>query len=119
MQTRNKLFEDLGQIMQSALGVAQGAREEAEATFKGWMDRWMADRGYVTMEEFEALAARLSKTEEALAGVQERLAALEAGAKPAAGGRTSRKAAARKTAARTAAAKKAGKDAAGGGEAAG
>jgi BMFP domain-containing protein YqiC len=30
MQTRNKVFDDISQLMTNAMGVAQGAREEAE-----------------------------------------------------------------------------------------
>ncbi len=29
MQTRNKVFDDISQLMTNAMGVAQGAREEA------------------------------------------------------------------------------------------
>ena len=43
MQTRNKVFDDLAQLMQNALGVAQGARTEAETAVKGLMDRWLAE----------------------------------------------------------------------------
>ena len=30
MQTRNKILDDVSQLMTNAMGVAQGAREEAE-----------------------------------------------------------------------------------------
>ena len=30
MQTRNKLFDDLSELMTNAMGVAQGAKDEAE-----------------------------------------------------------------------------------------
>ena len=30
MQTRNKMFDDISQLMTNAMGVAQGARDEAE-----------------------------------------------------------------------------------------
>ena len=43
MQTRNKIFDDLSQLMTNAMGVAQGAKDEAETAVKGMIDRWLAD----------------------------------------------------------------------------
>ena len=53
MQTNNKFFDDMSKVMTSAMGVAQGAKEEAETTMKSWIDRWLADRDFVTREEFD------------------------------------------------------------------
>ena len=55
MTPRNKMFDDLSQLMTNAMGVAQGARDEAENAMKSWMDRWLADRDFVTREEFDAV----------------------------------------------------------------
>lgn len=79
MQTRNKVFDDLAQLMQNALGVAQGARTEAETAVKGLMDRWLADRNLVTREEFDAVRAMAQKAREENAALSARIAALEAG----------------------------------------
>ena len=57
MQTRNKVFDDFAQLMQNAMGVAQGAKVEAETAVKGLVDRWLADRNLVTREEFDAVRA--------------------------------------------------------------
>ena len=54
MQTRNKIMDDLSQLMTNAMGVAQGAKDEAETAMKGMIDRWLADRDFVTREEFDA-----------------------------------------------------------------
>ena len=78
MQTRNKLFDDIGQLMTNAMGVAQGARDEAETAMKGVMDRWLADRDFVTREEFEAVRAMAQKAREENEALKARLAALEA-----------------------------------------
>ena len=48
MQSRNKILDDISQLVTNAMGVAQGARTEAETAMKGWIDRWMADRDFVT-----------------------------------------------------------------------
>ena len=85
MQTRNKIFDDISQVMQNAMGVAQGAKQEAETAMKGWFDRWVADRGLVTREEFDAVAAMAQKAREENAELKARIDALEKGqtAKPA------------------------------------
>lgn len=49
------ILDDMSRLMTNAMGVAQGAREEAETAMKGWVDRWLADRNFVTREEFEAV----------------------------------------------------------------
>ena len=43
MQTRNKFLDDMSQLMTNAMGVAQGARAEAETAMKGLIDRWLAE----------------------------------------------------------------------------
>lgn len=78
MQTRNKIFDDLSHLMTNAMGVAQGAKDEAETAMKGWIDRWMADRDFVTREEFDAVRAMAQKAREENAALQARIEALEA-----------------------------------------
>ena len=55
MTSQNRIFDDISKLMTNAMGVAQGAKSEAETAMKGWVDRWLADRDFVTREEFEAL----------------------------------------------------------------
>jgi BMFP domain-containing protein YqiC len=78
MQTRSKFFDDMSQLMTNAMGVAQGAKTEAETAMKGMIDRWMADRDFVTREEFDATRAMAVKAREENAALEARLAALEA-----------------------------------------
>ena len=78
MQTRNKILDDLSQLMTNAMGVAQGARTEAETAFKGMVDRWMADRKFVTREEFDAVRAMAQKAREENEVLSARIAVLEA-----------------------------------------
>jgi BMFP domain-containing protein YqiC len=77
MQTRNKLLDDLAQLMSNALGVAQGAKTEAETAMRSLMDRWLADRNFVTREEFDAVRAMAQKAREENEALSARLAALE------------------------------------------
>jgi BMFP domain-containing protein YqiC len=77
MTPRNKMFDDLSQLMTNAMGVAQGARDEAENAMKSWMDRWLADRDFVTREEFDAVRMMAQKAREENAELNARLDALE------------------------------------------
>ena len=77
MQTRNKIMDDLGHLMTNAMGVAQGAKEEAETAMKGLIDRWLADRDFVTREEFEAVRSMAQKAREQNEALSSRLDALE------------------------------------------
>ncbi|MFN7223351.1 MAG: accessory factor UbiK family protein [Paracoccaceae bacterium] len=78
MQSRNKLFDDLSHLMTNAMGVAQGAKTEAETAMKGFVDRWMADRDFVTREEFDAVRAMAVKAREENVALEARIVALEA-----------------------------------------
>lgn len=81
MQTKSKFFDDMSQLMTNAMGVAQGAKEEAETAFKSMVDRWLADRDFVTREEFDAARAMAQKAREENEALKVRIEALEAAAK--------------------------------------
>ncbi|WP_116085915.1 accessory factor UbiK family protein [Tropicimonas sp. IMCC34011] len=78
MQTRSKFFDDMSQLMTNAMGVAQGAREEAETAFSGMIDRFLAERDLVTREEFDAVRAMAQKAREENEALKARIEALEA-----------------------------------------
>ena len=78
MTTQNKFFDDISKLMTNAMGVAHGAKSEAENAMKGWVDRWLADRDFVTREEFDAVRAMAQKAREENAAMKARLDALEA-----------------------------------------
>ena len=77
MQNRNKILDDISQLMTNAMGVAQGAREEAETAAKSILDRWLADRDFVTREEFDAVRAMAEKAREENDALMARIEALE------------------------------------------
>lgn len=77
MEGPNKFLDDLSKLMTNAMGVAQGAKSEAETAMKGWIDRWMADRDFVTREEFEAVRVMAQKAREENEALAARVAALE------------------------------------------
>ena len=77
MQTRNKMLDDISQLKTNAMGVAQGAREEAETAVKSVIDRWLADQDFVTREEFDAVRSMAQKAREENAALSARIEALE------------------------------------------
>jgi len=77
MQSRNKIMDDMSQLMTNAMGVAQGAKDEAETAMKSMMDRWLADRDFVTREEFDAVRAMAQKAREENEALKARIEALE------------------------------------------
>ena len=68
----------MAHLFSSAVGVAQGARSEAENAIKSWVDRWLADRDFVTREEFDAVRAMATRAREENEALKARLDALEA-----------------------------------------
>ncbi len=78
MQTRGKFLDDISQLMTNAMGVAQGAKTEAETAVKSLMDRWLADRDFVSREEFDAVRAMAQKAREENEALSARLAVMEA-----------------------------------------
>ena len=79
MQTRNKMLDDISQLMTNAMGVAQGATDEAEQAMKSMIDRWLADRDFVTREEFDAVRAMAQKAREENEALKARIDAMEQG----------------------------------------
>ena len=77
MQSRSKILDDVSQLMTNAMGVAQGAREEAETAIKSIIDRWLADHDFVTREEFDAVKATAQKAREENDNLKARLDAIE------------------------------------------
>ena len=63
MQTRSKVFDDLGQLFTNAAGLAHGVREEAETAMRGWFERWISESNLVTREENDSLRTRIEALE--------------------------------------------------------
>ena len=77
MQTRNKFMDDMSQLMTNAMGVAQGAKDEADNAMKSMLDRWLADRDFVTREEFDAVRGMAQKAREENEALKARIETLE------------------------------------------
>ncbi len=78
MQTRDKIFDDISQLMTNAAGMAQGVKTEAETAMKSWMERWLAESDLVTREEFDAVREMAVKAREENESLADRIAELEA-----------------------------------------
>ncbi|WBU55580.1 accessory factor UbiK family protein [Paracoccus sediminicola] len=79
MSTQNKFFDDMSKMMTNAMGVAQGAKDEAENAVKSWVDRFLAERNLVTREEFDAVRDMAIKARTENAELKARIAELEKG----------------------------------------
>ena len=77
MQNRNKILDDISQLLTNAMGVAQGAKDEAETAISSLIDRWIVDQNFVTREEFDAVRAMAQKAREENDELKARLDELE------------------------------------------
>lgn len=77
MTANNRFFDDLSKLMTNAMGVAQGAKDEAQTAFNSWIDRWLAERDFVTREEFEAVREMAIKARAENAELRARLDSLD------------------------------------------
>lgn len=76
-QTNNRLFDEIGRLMNEAAGAAQGVKREVDTVVRTQAEKILRDLDLVKREEFEAVKdmARLAREEnEAL---KARIAALE------------------------------------------
>lgn len=78
MQTKSKLFDDVGRLALNAAGVAQGVREEAETALRSRIERFLAENNMATREEFEAVREMAILAREENAALKARIEALEA-----------------------------------------
>lgn len=78
VQSDNKVFEDIGKLATSALGVAQNVREEVETLVRQRLERAIAELDVVSRDEFEAVFAMAQKAREENEELRARIDALEA-----------------------------------------
>ncbi|WP_340107679.1 accessory factor UbiK family protein [Pikeienuella sp. HZG-20] len=78
MQSRNRILDDISQLMTNAAGVAQGVKTEAETVMRQRFERLLNDMDLVTREEFDAVREMAQKAREENEALSARIAALEA-----------------------------------------
>ncbi len=77
MSSQNKALDDISKLMINAVGVAQGAKSEAESVFSTWFDRWLTERNLVLREEFDAVSMMAARAREENEALKSRIEALE------------------------------------------
>lgn len=83
MTTSSRIFDDLGRLMNGAVGVADGVRREVETAVKSQAERFMADMDVVKRDDFDALRELVQAQGEEIGELRRELAALRTRKKPA------------------------------------
>jgi BMFP domain-containing protein YqiC len=78
MQTTSSVFDDLARLMTGAMGLAQGAGDEAKSFMRSQADRFVAEMDLVSRDEFEAVKQLASEARAEADALKARVAALEA-----------------------------------------
>lgn len=76
-QTNNRLFDEIGRLMNDAAGAAQGVKREVDTLWRNQAEKILRDLDVVKREEFDAVKdmARLAREENET--LKARVAALE------------------------------------------
>lgn len=83
MSGGNRVFDDLGRLMNGAAGVADGVRREVETLFKGQAERFVNDMDLVKREDFDALRELVQAQAEEIAQLRKEIETLKPSAPPA------------------------------------
>ena len=78
MQTQSSVFDDLARLMTGAMGMAQGAGDEAKNFMRAQADRFVAEMDLVGRDEFEAVKQLASEARAEAEALRARVTALEA-----------------------------------------
>lgn len=78
MQTQSSVFDDLARLMTGAMGLAQGAGDEAKSFMRAQADRFVAEMDLVGRDEFEAVKQMAADARAEADELRARLEALEA-----------------------------------------
>jgi BMFP domain-containing protein YqiC len=77
MNTSNRIFDDLGKLMNEAAGVADGVRREIETVVKSQAERFINDMDLVKREDYDALRELVQGQGEEIARLRSEIAALK------------------------------------------
>ena len=77
MSQGNKIFDDLGKLMNEAAGVADGVRREIETMVRSQMERFVNDMDLVKREEFDVLREMVQIQGEEIKTLRKELDALK------------------------------------------
>jgi BMFP domain-containing protein YqiC len=85
MQSQNRIFDDLVKMMNGVAGTMAGVGREAQESMREKAREFVGGMDFVSRDEFEAVKAMAAAARDENEALARRIAALEAGAKPAAG----------------------------------
>lgn len=77
MSQNNKIFDDLGKLMNEAAGVADGVRREIETAVRSQMERFIGDMDLVKREEYDVLRDMVQVQGEEIEALRKELAAMK------------------------------------------
>jgi hypothetical protein len=78
MQSQSSVFDDLARLMTGAMGMAQGASQEAKGFMRAQADRFVAEMDLVSRDEFEAMKELAQQARAEAQALAVRVAELEA-----------------------------------------
>jgi len=77
MQTRNRIFDDLAKVANSAVGTVAGMKEEVEQIIRHRVEHFIGNMNLVTREEFEVVQSMIEKSRGEQENLKTRIADLE------------------------------------------
>ncbi len=77
MNQGNKIFDDLGKLMNDAAGMADGVRREIETVVRAQIERFTNDMELVKREEFDVLREMVQIQGEEIQSLRKELDALK------------------------------------------
>lgn len=81
MSTTNRIFDDIGRLMNDAAGMADGVRREVETLVRSQAERFVADMDLVKREDFDALRELVQLQAEEIAELRAKVDGLSAAGK--------------------------------------
>ncbi len=78
MQTRNRFFDDLAKVANSAAGTVAGMKDEVEQMVRTRVESFIDGMNLVTREEFEVARAMAAKARDEQERLEKRIVELEA-----------------------------------------
>jgi BMFP domain-containing protein YqiC len=84
MAQSSRILDNVGRLMNDAAGVADGVRREAESMIRAQAERFVMDMNLVKREDYDALRELVQAQSAELKALKAEVAALKAGAPPAA-----------------------------------
>jgi len=77
--TQSRILDDLGRLMNSAAGVADGVRREAETAVRSQLERVIADMDLVKREDFDALRELVQTQDREIAELRKAIETIKGG----------------------------------------